>query len=357
MNGIKADPGVKMDPDTPSAGGFVDDEFYEDTGEMAIDRDGPDKDVWLTRIPDWLYDAVSKWDSIADGNDDDQIQIGEVCAFATTSGIDKTKPMRLFLNDRWRAKSNLPSAFQLDPAPVSDTLLGNTYVFTEKDLPGFKSAGYGYGYGQGQYNRGGAQGSLGGGAQDPRARVQKRSKYKKAIPKQTTLVGHTTRQYNMNPLETREYKDFSAARIKQAIQGSHTTTVITKDTEFSDVNNSINLNNRFKSFIRPTTKAKSQQNKSARMARADLIDILHGLFDEYQYWPMKALKAKTKQPEQFLKEVLGDLAHLVKSGPFASNWKRQDIFDKQRDTSKQVETVPEGMGDEESDGDEMEDVV
>ena len=35
MNGIKADPDVKMDPDalTPSAGGgFMDDEFYEDTG-------------------------------------------------------------------------------------------------------------------------------------------------------------------------------------------------------------------------------------------------------------------------------------------------------------------------------------
>ncbi|KAI2479236.1 Transcription initiation factor IIF [Pyrenophora tritici-repentis] len=296
MNGIKADPDVL----TPSGGGgFMDDEFYEDTGEMLMDKSGADKDVWVTRIPDWLYEAVSKWDDLADGNDNDQIQIGEVVAFATTSGIDKSKQMRVFLNDRWRQKSKLPSSFQLEPASVSDTLLKNTYIFTEKDLPGFKGQGYGYG------------------------------------------------------------RDFSAARIKQAIQGSHLTTIITKDTDVSDVNNSITLNNRFKNFIKPTTKAKSQQNKAARMARSDLIDVLHSLFDEYQYWPMKAIKQRTKQPEQYLKEVLGDIALLVKSGPFASNWKRQAVFENQRDISKQAEAAaPEGPGDGDSEGeDEMEDVV
>jgi transcription initiation factor TFIIF subunit beta len=356
MNGIKADPDIKMDPDatTPSGGGYMDDEFYEDTGEMAIDRDGPEKDIWLTRIPEWLYEAVSKWENIADGNDNDQIEIGEVCAFATTSGIDKTKPMRVFLNDRWRAKANLPTAFQLEPQAASDTQLQNTYVFTEKDLPGFKSAGYGYG----QFNRGGNQGSF-GGVQDPKARVQKRTKYRKAIPKQTSLVGHTTRQYSMNPLETKEYKDFSAARMKQAIQGSYTTTIITKDSDVTDVNNSIKLNDRFKNFIKPTQKAKSRDNRSARISRDQLIDILHSLFDEYQYWPMKALKGRTKQPEQYLKEVLGDIALLVKSGPFASNWKRQDIFNQGRDIGKQTEAAaPETMGDGESDvEEEMEDVV
>jgi len=349
MNGVKADPDVKMDPDTvtPSGSGYMDDDFFEDTGEMTIPKRDYEKDVWLTRIPDWLYDAVAKWDNIAEGNDNDQIQIGEVYAFTTTSGIDKTKPMRMFFDERWRAKVNLPTSFQLDPATVSDTVLGNTYVFTEKDLPGYRGNGYG------QYNRGGAQGSF-GGMQDPKARVQKRSKYKKAIPKQTSLVGHATRQYNANPLETKEYKDFSAQRIKQAIQGSYTTTIITKDTDVTDVKNQNTLNDRFKNFIRPIGKPKPQLNKAARVSRAELIDILHSCFDEFQYWPMKALKARTKQPEQYLKEVLGDIAHLVKSGSFASTWQRQAIFDKDRDTtSRQVEA---DVGDAESDGEEMEDV-
>jgi transcription initiation factor TFIIF subunit beta len=352
MNGIKADPDVKMDPDGATPGsGYMDDEFFEDTGEMTLPKDDTERDVWLTRIPEWLYEAVSKWEDLAQGNDNDQIQIGEVLAFATTSGIDKTKPMRVFLNDRWRQKAALPSAFQLDPAQVTDTLLGNTYVFTEKDLPGYKGNAYG------NFNRGGGQGNA-GGVHDPKARIQKRSRYKKAIPKQTALIGHATRQYNANPLETREFKDFSAQRIKQAIQGSHTTVLITKETDVNDFKTQNTLNDRFRNFIRPAGKPKSQLNKAARISRSELIDILHGCFDEFQYWPMKALKARTKQPEQFLKEVLSDIAHLVKSGPFASTWQRQAIFDKGRDTTKQVEAVPEGLMEIESDGEEeMEDVV
>jgi transcription initiation factor TFIIF subunit beta len=348
MNGIKPDPDVKME-----AGDlYMDDEFYEDTGELALPKsDVPQKDVWLTRIPDWLYDAVSKWDDVAEGNDSDQIQIGEVFAFATTSGIDKSRPMRVFLNDRWRTKANLPTAFQLEPTKTSDQVLGNTYVFTEKDLPGYKSSGFGHG------NRGGPQGGF-GAVQDPKSRVQKRSKYKKAIPKQTALLGHATRHYTANPLETKEYQDFSAARIKQAIQGSHTKVNITKDT---DVTNYNTLQKRFDSFIKPTTKVKSQQNKAARVSREDLIDMLHAAFDEYQYWPMKALKNRTKQPEQFLKDVLAEIAQLVRSGPFASTWQRQPMFNAQRNLSQQQQgaaAAPEGPDGGDSDGEEeMEDVV
>lgn len=328
----------------------MDDEFFEDTGELTLPKKGePQKEVWLTRIPDWLYDAVSKWDDLAEGNDNDQIQIGEVLGFATTSGIDKSRPMRVFLNDRWRTKANLPTAFQLDPSQTSDTVLGNTYVFTEKDLPGYRPAGFGQG------NRGG-QGSF-GAVQDPKARVQKRSKYKKAIPKQTSLIGHATRHYNANPLDTKEYRDFSAARIKQAIQGSHTTTVITKDT---DVTNYNTLQKRFESFIKPTTKQKSQQNKAARVSREELVDMLHAAFDEYQYWPMKALKVRTKQPEQFLKEVLAEIAQLVRSGPFASTWQRQQMYNAARNLSQQNTAAAPDVGPDVGDSDaeeEMEDVV
>ncbi|KAF2132880.1 hypothetical protein P153DRAFT_364136 [Dothidotthia symphoricarpi CBS 119687] len=345
MNGVKADPDVKMEGTTPSGSGYMDDEFYEDTGELALPQ-GEDKDVWLSRIPDWLYDAVSKWEDLSGGNDNDPIQIGEVLGFATTSGIDKARPMRVFFNDQWRAKANLPTAFQLDPAQATDTVLGNTYVFTEKDLPGFRPNGHG------SFNRNGAQGNSGSGTQDPKARVQKRGRYRKAIPKQTALVGHATRQYNANPLDTKEYKDFSAKRIKQAIQGSHTRTNITDTLESTDYNK---LQHMFDGFGRSSTKKKSQLNKAARVSREELTDMLHACFDEFQYWPMKALKKRTTQPEAFLKEVLGDIAQLIRSGPFASNWQRLPMFNTNRDISgQQQEAAPEG----ESDGEEeMEDVV
>ncbi|KAF1912354.1 transcription initiation factor IIF, beta subunit-domain-containing protein [Ampelomyces quisqualis] len=349
MNGIKPDPDVKAE--TGDRDLYMDDEFYEDTGELAMPKtDEPEKNVWLTRIPEWLYDAVSKWDDLAEGNDDDRIQIGEVYAHATTSGIDKSQSMRVFLNDRWRTKTNLPTAFQLDPTKTSDQVLGNTYVFTEKDLPGYRPSGYNQG------NRGGVHGGY-GAVQDPKSRVQKRSRYKKAIPKHTALLGHATRHYTANPLETKEYRDFSAARIKQAIQGSHTKVNITKET---DVTNYNTLQKRFDSFIKPTTKGKAQQNKAARVSREDLIDMLHAAFDEFQYWPMKALKMRTKQPEQFLKETLAEIAQLVRSGPFASTWQRQPMFNAQRNLTQQVQAaaVADGPDGGDSDGEEeMEDVV
>lgn len=329
---------IKQDPE--ANGMYMDDEFYEDTGELSLPSQ--DSDVWLTRIPDWLYSAVSQWDNLAEGNDNDQIQLGEVVAFATTSGIDKSKPMRVFLNDSWRAKAKLPTAFQLDPSQTSDEVLRSTYVFTEKDLPGYRPTGYG--------NRGGA-------VQDPKARIQKRSRYKKAIPKQTALIGHATRHYTANPLETKEYKDFSAARIKLAIQGNNTKTIITKETDFTNLNH---LQKRFESFIKPNQKAKTQQNKAARVAKEDLVDMLHAAFDEYQYWPMKALKVRTKQPEQYLKDVLQEIAQLVKSGSFASTWQRLPFFNDARNLSKQQQgaaAAPEGEGDDSDGEDEMEDVV
>ncbi|KAH7076716.1 transcription initiation factor IIF [Paraphoma chrysanthemicola] len=337
--------GVKPDPDVKTEDLYMDDDFYEDTGELALPpQDGSDN-VWLARIPDYLYSAISNWDELAEGNDDDQIQIGEVFGFATTSGIDKTKPMRVFFNDRWHEKAKLPTAFQLDPTPTSDQVLGNTYVFTEKDLPGYRPTGYGQG------NRGGYGGY--GSTQDPKSRVQKRSRYKKAIPKQTVLIGHATRHYNANPLETKEYKDFNALRIKRAIQGTERTTIISKESE-SLINNS-KLVKHFDGFLKPTSRTKSQQNKAARVSREELVDMLHAAFDEFQYWPMKALKMRTKQPEQFLKEVLAEIAQLVRSGPFASTWRRQEIYNAARNLSQQQQGAAEAA---ESDGEEeMEDVV
>lgn len=337
---------VKAEPE--ANGMYMDDEFYEDTGELSMAGSSNSDNVWLTRIPDWLYSHISQWDELAEGNDNDQIQIGEVVGWATTTGIDRNRPMRMFFNDAWRAKTKnqVPSAYELEPSKTAPQALGNTYIFTEKDLPGFKPTGY-MGYG----NRGPV-------VQDPNARVQKRSKYKKAIPKHTALIGHTTRQYLANPLDTSVYREFNTKRIKQAIQGSNTSTIITKET---DVTNYNTLQKRFESFIRPTTKTKAQQNKASRVSKEELRDMLHKAFDEYQYWPMKALKARTRQPESFLKEGLQELAQLVKSGSFASTWQRLPMYSEARNLSQQQQgaaEAPEGADVGDSDGeDEMEDVV
>ncbi|PSN63097.1 transcription initiation factor IIF [Corynespora cassiicola Philippines] len=342
------DPDVKADPDaiTPTGSGYMDDDFYEDTGELSLPPKNERRDLWLTRIPDWLYEAVSNWGDHVDGKDDDLVQIGEVLAFpdeARPGAISNSKPMRVFFNERWQEKTQLPSAFQLQDIPTKDDVLGNTYIFTEKDLPGYKPNGLGQ-------NKGGAGGSF-GGVQDSKSRIQKRTKYKKAIPKQTALVGCPSRQYQANPLNTKEFVAFNAARTKQAIQGANTRTNIL-DNINAHVENET-LNKRFKTFIKPVVPVKTQINKAARIPKNELIDQLHSMFDEYAYWPMKSLKARTKQPEAYLKECLADIAQLVKSGPYTSCWVRQASYNL---TGNKIMDKPPDEGIDSGD-EEMEDVV
>jgi transcription initiation factor TFIIF subunit beta len=356
---------MKTEGGSPSFGGsgYMDDEFYEDTGELAMPRDGPPKHVLLTRIPDWLYDHISKWDGLTQGNDNDQIVLGEVLSLPTSNAYDHNKnpskdgkkpqtpdasanqpSMRIFFNNAWREKSGLPTAFEIEGQPVNDTMMANTYIFTEKDLPGYKHNG-------GAQNKAGANGAM----QDPKARIFKpRTKYRKAIPKQTSLIGTATQQYLAKPLNTAEFLAFNTARTKEAIQGRHSrTNILTESLDEVTVMN--NLQDHFTSFIRSDKKRKNQLNKYARLPRNELLDILHKCFDAHMYWPMATLKAHVKQPEAYLKEVLPTIGVLMKSGPFAAKWKRQDIFGRG--------SANEGAADEfikvedEDDDEEMEDVV
>lgn len=343
----------------------MDDEFYEDTGELSLPREDSKKHVMLARIPDWLYEHISNWDELSQGNDSDQIVLGEVLSLPPNNAYDHNKDqskngkkpqnqpqgatqppsMRVFFNNTWCEKSGLPTAFEVEGQSVNDTILNNTYIFTEKDLPGYKQNGVGQ-------NK---PGSFNGAVQDPKARISKpRSKYRKAIPKQTALIGNVNTQYLAKPLNTAEFITFNNQRTKTAIQGRNSRTNILAES-VDEVTVMNNLQDQFTSFIRPTNKPKSQQNKYARLPRNELLDILHTLFDEYRFWGMKALKAKTRQPEAYLKEVLPTIAQLVKSGPYASNWTRQEMFNRG--------SLHEGKGDdtvkleEEDDEEEMEDVV
>jgi transcription initiation factor TFIIF subunit beta len=203
MNGIKADPDIKMDVDghTPSGSGYMDDDFYEDTGELSLPPKAEEKDAWVTRIPKWLYEAVSKYDDFAEGRDDEMVVLGEVLALrdpARPNSVSKTEPMRLILNHRSIAQKQLPQAYELQMTPASKEVLGNTYVFTEKDLPGYKPTGYGQG----------RMGSF-GGVQDPKARIGKRSKYKKAIP---SMLHQCSCIYPSLLTETQSKRHLSAVR-------------------------------------------------------------------------------------------------------------------------------------------------
>lgn len=110
--------------------------------------------------------------------------------------------------------------------------------------------------------------------------------------------------------------------------------------------------------------AKGKKKEFERMARAprnQLLDMLFSLFAERPTWGVKDLRARTQQPEGYLKAVLADVATLHRSGEKNGLWELKELYrneDAGREGVYKMETKEEEEEEEESDEDEdMEEVA
>lgn len=67
--------------------------------------------------------------------------------------------------------------------------------------------------------------------------------------------------------------------------------------------------------------------------------MLLDLFQYYKYWGLRELKKKTNQPDAYLREVVGEIATMWKSGDLNGKWELKPEF-KERDA---VANYAEGM--------------
>lgn len=78
-----------------------------------------------------------------------------------------------------------------------------------------------------------------------------------------------------------------------------------------------------------STKPKPKKGAFERMARMpknQLLDQLFSHFREKPRWPIKILRERTQQPEQYLKETLQEIASLHRSGEFTGMWELNANF-------------------------------
>lgn len=151
-----ASPYIKPDPDNKDAvhADVGDDDLYEDAGDL--DFSNAAQSVWLSRIPRSLW---QNWENL---DDDEEIQVGTVriegppndikrvcCSFVLFKG----RPLRssrthltgpklqvsLRLNER-EDNREIPKDYILQRQTINNENIShstqNTYVFTEKDVPG-----------------------------------------------------------------------------------------------------------------------------------------------------------------------------------------------------------------------------
>ncbi|KAI9488212.1 transcription initiation factor IIF, beta subunit-domain-containing protein [Zychaea mexicana] len=77
------------------------------------------------------------------------------------------------------------------------------------------------------------------------------------------------------------------------------------------------------------------KEKATRMPRNELMDVLFAAFEKYPYWSFKGILEHTKQPSQYLKEVLSEICILNKRGPYASNYQLKPEY-KQRPSAAEL---------------------
>lgn len=69
-----------------------------------------------------------------------------------------------------------------------------------------------------------------------------------------------------------------------------------------------------------------KDNRTARMERQDLVRLLLDCFKEHRIWGLRDLKVRVQQPEQYLREVLSDIAIMHKQGDFNGKWEIKEQY-------------------------------
>lgn len=89
------------------------------------------------------------------------------------------------------------------------------------------------------------------------------------------------------------------------------------------------------------------------MERHELTDRLFALFNEKPYWSITALKATLQQPDTWLREVLKDVATLIREGKYANMWELKENWKEAGgDTKPDVKDGEDESDEEEEDEDD-----
>ncbi|KAI1107000.1 transcription initiation factor iif [Jackrogersella minutella] len=367
--GIKSDVGVKSEQDDvgPSPAAMSEDDIYEDAGDLEFydPNDVNDGAVYLTHVPKYLYDSWAHLD------DDAEIRIGTLRQWTEPGSNGELKPrISILLDPKLAPHQQIPKEYNLE---VKDMNLTNTFLFTEQDLPGYKSKAQGANSDIPSYlrprpeRRENAQPEGGDNKRGHKKRYQ--PYYRKAIPKKTVLAGRFRHELNCQPVWTAETRHWLNLRNSDAMKPRATTTLTSSARPTGVIQAGSHITtDKFSNFVRTAPEPKKGGKKptiekAARLPKSELRDKIFQCFERFNYWSMRAFRNELNQPEAWLRENLEEIAILHKTGAFANQWElnadHRSALNILRADGVAPDTAPEGEGEgdaSESDA-EMEDVM
>ncbi|KAI0696943.1 transcription initiation factor IIF, beta subunit [Cytidiella melzeri] len=148
----------------------------------------------------------------------------------------------------------------------------------------------------------------------------------------TILTGRVKHECSLRPQLSDKYRQRLKQRVMAANQPRRTIKRIEDEHpgdrgSINRLTSGVTNTGGFSDLIKPKAKpTKGQFERMARMPRNQLLDLLFGLFREREHWSVKNLRERTQQPEAFLKEVLGEIAFMHRSGEHNGTWELMANF-------------------------------
>ncbi|KAF6068908.1 Transcription initiation factor IIF, beta subunit family protein [Candida albicans] len=318
-------------------------DYLEENETLDMNLSKGDQKVWLVKLPKYLMDDWSNPDSM-NGQ-----QLGNVKIKKDARGKLQVKLLLDNKNDR------IPKEYDIK---MLNTQVRNSYVFTEENLKKFKQEVT-------EVSDMPEQPQL-KELNPEKKKFQKYIPFVKTIPKKTSLMGKVCHDCTVVPARTGSKHGESLMKHQNMTQGKERPKV----TLLNEIPGVIQSNagpsikgNAASIFLKSTQGKNKSEGRAIRMPKKDLLDLLFRLFEEYEYWSMKGLKERTRQPESYLKESLESIATLIKRGPYTSKYTLKAEYRRLRDAERAVrlgldedDQNKENNEDEDED-EEMEDVV
>lgn len=197
--------------------------------------------------------------------------------------------------------------------------------------------------------------------------------YVKTIPKKTAVAGKVYHECQVMPSIDDPNYNLIVEHRRQIVRNVHkpTVTVLDQTPGVTMSNAGMSMRSDTSKFLK-VGKEKKNSARAIRLPKKELLDLLFKLFDEYDYWSLKGLKERTRQPEAYLKESLEQVAMLVKKGPYALKYTLKSEYKKLKeaeraatlgelaqnaDDEEQTEIAANEQEEEEMEDIEMEDVL
>ena len=415
--------------DTPSP--FPDEDAEMDEDDAGdLDFSQAQQQLWLSNIPKTL------WERLAKLQDEDEVEIGKIRVEGQETNPSRVRygPLRIQEAQTRRghagnvglypltrifskqvslilyptpAFENEPREYNLFAAPPEKQRSrrpGQAFVFSERDLPGYKPKAFSWDDVDEDGNPGQGRSFL----YERHRREQKKKENKgrfipyarRPIPKQTAIAGTVAREFEAVPVKNDEFFALEKKRTAQMLKVREQEEALFKTGDDDPEKRSRNIYmgrseaqaaakvrellllpiipsqpNPVQRLIKLTLvlpqanqarKHAAKENRAARVDKHVLIDKLLELFRQHRIWGLRDLKSKVNQPEAYLRDTLNEIAFMWKQGDFNGKWELKPEFKMSDDTlmnptgvdvaPKEVDTDAEmgsGMGSEEGEGSDV----